>query len=156
MKRIFVIGFVAMYALIAFGWSAAFTINGAQPGAAASMTPVPVGTSTPVRIVACGSTLNAGGPSNTATLYYDIGVTGGTAGADGCYIAPAAAASPCAAASPAPNAGTKAGWFMPTGATGWTYTAFNYPSAGGGIIISSEWDAVCTAAGMSVSSVTLP
>jgi hypothetical protein len=80
------------------------------------------------------------------TTNWNICVSGGTAGTDGCYVAPAAAASPCAAASPAPNSTTKAGWPFPSGGTFAQCTPFNYPTAGGGQILSSEWDAVCTGA----------
>jgi len=130
-----------------------WTNNGYAPGVTASATPISVGTSTPVAVVTCATSLYGTGGK---TLYLDFAVNGGTAGTDSCYVLPAASASPCAAASPAPNANLARGYPLPTGGSGWQHTVINFPSAGGASILSSEWDAVCTAASMKVSPTTLP
>ena len=157
--RILIGGTVALFvivALIASGYT--MTFNGAAPGSTASGTPVAVGTSTPVPVVACGPTLNAVSGVNS-TMYIDFAVTGGTAGTDGCYVTaavPQNLAANCVAASPAPNASTQVGYFLPTGGAGWQHTIINYPAFGGGVFLSSEWDAVCSAGSMKVSVTTLP
>src|SRR5580658_767602 len=81
-----------MIATLSLGW----TNNGYSPGATASATPVAVGTTTPVAVVTCATSLYGTGGK---TLNIDFAVTGGAAGTDGCYVLPAAVASPCAAAS---------------------------------------------------------
>lgn len=159
MKRIIALLFVffALSFTIVTTVGHTFTFNGASPGSTASGTPVAVGTSTPVAVVACGPTLN-GQNGFITTLYLHMCVTGGTSGTDGCYVLPATtvAATPCPAASPAPNASTQVGLFIPTGGTGWTCQDINYPSAGGANWLTSRWDAVCTAGSMKMSVTTLP
>lgn len=122
---------------------------GTSPGGSGSATPIAVGTSTPVKIIACGS-----GPN-----YIKFNVFGGTLGTDGCYITVSSSlASPCAAASPAPNASTKVGDFAPTGGTNAPSNplVYNYANQVGAYWMNGEWDAVCTAATMTVAPVTLP
>ena len=122
-----------------------FTVNGLSPGGTGSGTPAAVGTSTPVKVLGC-----------SAAAYIDFAVTGGTVGTDGCYVMPAPAQSPCAAATPAPNAGTKLGYFIATGGAGWAHTPINFPTQAGYNVMGSEWDAVCSAGSMSVSVTTIP
>lgn len=143
MKRLIVL--VPLVLLIWLSLAHAISYNGVQPGGAGSATPVAVGTSTPVKVMACGS----------GAQYIKFIANGGTAGTDGCYVTVSnALSSPCAAATPAPNASTKVGDFIPTG--GGSPLIYNYPSQTGATFISGEWDAVCTAASMTVSVVTIP
>lgn len=156
LKRVFAFLFMTLTSLAIWIGASGWTINGTQPGSTGAMTPISVGTSTPVVVIPCSTTLNAGAV-NPATAYLNFCVTGGTSGTDGCYFAAAAPSpSPCASPSPAPNAGTKAGMFVGTGGSGWGCFPINWPSAGGGSILSSEWSAVCTAASMSVGFESLP
>jgi hypothetical protein len=122
---------------------------GVQAGGTGSATPIPVGTSTPVKVIACGSGAN----------YIKFNVVGGTVGTDGCYITVSTTyASPCAAATPAPNASTQVGDFAPTGGTNPSASPlmYNYANQVGSYWMNGEWDAVCTAASMTVTPVTLP
>ena len=132
----------------------AFTINGASPGSTGAMTPVAIGTSTPVLIIPCGFTLN--GMQQNSTTGFRICPHGGTVGTDKVFCAPAPVSNQtpaaCAAASPAPNAGTKAGWQIPTE----TCDGLDYPAFGGIGVLSSEWDCVGTTSGMTVEWRTLP
>lgn len=137
--------------IVAGGW----TMNGQQAGSTASATPEAVGTSTPVAVVTCATSLYSF-LSNPQTLYLDFEVSGGSTGTDGCYLMPAPVASPCAAASPAPSVSLKRGYFAPTGGSGFQHTVINYPMAGGASILSSEWDAVCTTGTMYVGVATFP
>ena len=160
--RIAIISLVLCMAAFVLQQAGATTINEVELGATASATPTSVGTSTPVPVLHCSSTLNVNNPiqAKTATQYVHVCVQGGTVGTDGCYVAWAPAASPCAAASPAPNASTEVGLFIPTGgSTSWGCQDINYPSASGGFgarVLSQEMDAVCTAASMKVGRITLP
>ena len=148
MKKITVFLLFGALMLLVYQRAGAFTINGGAPGSTAAYTPIAVGTSTPVAVLACVTNQSP----TTATTYIDFHVFGGTAGTDGCLFAPAAPDGACAKASPAPAAGTKAGIWVATGSD----FPINYPSAGGAIFLSSEWDAVCTAASMSVSAYRFP
>lgn len=136
------------------GWT--FTINGTQPGTAGGMTPVACATAAAAsKIVSCGSTLNSGGSSTnntTNTNNVTVCAYGGTVGTDFMYIAFAPVASPCASATPAPNSSTKAGFPIPTG----TCQTINFPTSGGGQILSSEIDGSCTASSMTGVFMTLP
>ncbi len=160
LRRFGIIGgvFAALtYMLVAAGW--ATTINEVGLGQTASATPTTVGTSTPVPILHCSSTLQTNNTALKQTLYVHVCVSGGTVGTDGCYVSWAPESAPCAAASPAPNASTKVGLPIPTGGAFWNCQDINYPSADGGVgarFLSSEMDAVCTAASMTVSRVALP
>jgi hypothetical protein len=162
-RRLWVIGavFAALTYIVVASELRATTINEVELGQTASATPTSVGTSTPVPVLHCSSILNVNNPEipKTATQYAHVCVTGGTTGTDGCYVSWAPDALPCAAASPAPNASTKVGLFIPTGGLAWGCQDINYPAASGGFgarVLSQEMDAVCTAASMSVSRVTLP
>jgi hypothetical protein len=122
---------------------------GVIPGGAGSATPKAVGTATPVAVIACGSGAN----------YIKFNVTGGTAGTDGCFITVSSTlASPCAAASPAPSVSPQVGDFAPTGGTypSASPLTYNYANQVGSYWMNGEWDAVCTAASMTVTPVTLP
>lgn len=149
--------FLAMFVLQQAGMTT--TINEVRLGQTASATPTAVGTSTPVPVLHCSSTLDTNNSVTKQTFYVHVCVTGGTLGTDGCYASWAPESSPCAAASPAPNASTQVGLFIPTGGSSWACQDINYPSALGGLsarVLNAEMDAVCTAASMKVSRVTLP
>lgn len=119
------------------------TINAAAPGAAASMTAVAVGSTTPVAVATCSTTTTC----KRKAIEFDVIST------SNCYGAPAAPSSPCAAASPAPNSSTKAGkWILGPGS--WTYRAdkdINPSDAS----ICAEWDWVCDGSA-SMSHIDLP
>lgn len=156
MKKLFPLLIVAVFLGFVVRQSVhAFTINGQQIGVSTvAATPFPVGSTTPVAVIACGTTLN-GASQNTNTLYYKICIKGGTAGTDGAFCVPAPASSPCAAPSPAPNSTTQWGDPYPSGGAFFQCTPLNYPSAGGGSILSSRLDCVGTTS-LSVNVVTLP
>lgn len=147
MKRL--VAFVPIVLFLWIGFAQGISYVGIPPGGSGSATPIPVGTATPVKIIACGSGVN----------YVKFNVTGGTLGVDGCFITISnTPASPCAAASPAPNAGTQVGDFAPTGGTYPSPASliYNYPSVIGAYWMSGEYDAVCTSGSMSIAPITLP
>jgi hypothetical protein len=131
----------------------AFMVDNVAPGATATQSPIECPTaSTAAALLPC----QASSVPTSATLYYEFCVHGGTAGTDVMFVNPAPVASPCASATPAPNATVGTGIPFPTGGAGWTCTPFNWPSAGGGQILSSEWDMSCTASSMTVIPIRLP
>lgn len=132
MKRLLIfVPALLLFAVSALAWQ----FNGVSPTGTGSATPTSIGSTTPVAIATC---------SATNVFYMDVQVKGGTVGTDGCYMMPSGVASPCAAASPAPNSSTGVGYFLPSGGTAYQHTIINWPSAGGGNILNSEWDAVCS------------
>jgi len=132
MKRIAALIFMVAFPLAVWLGASGFTINGQVPGATGAMTPIAVGTSTPVKIISCST------PVPGQTQNFSI-----CSVASQCYIAAAPVASPCAAASPAPAAGTPAGF--PVAVCPQT-TVLNSQTLGSSAILASEWDAVCSSA----------
>lgn len=158
MKRI--IASLCVLSLLCLIWvqsGLSLTINGQAPGSTAASTPFPIGTSTPVVIMACGTTLN--GTTGFSTLYVHMCVSGGTASTDGVYCMPALASAPCASPTPAPVSSSVAasvGMWIPSGGAGWTCQDFNAFGAGGVNWLSNEWSCVGTHASMSMEVVTFP
>lgn len=134
---------VMMCGLLTLPFLLGFTINGVAPGAAASMTAIAVGSTTPVAVATCSTTTTC----RRKAIEFDV-IT-----ANNCYGVPAAASSPCAAASPAPNSSTKVGvWIL--GPSKWTYRAdkdINPSDAS----VCAEWDWVCDGSA-SMSHLDLP
>lgn len=135
MKRIFAFLAIIIWPLAIWLSASGFQINGVVPGSTASMTPISVGTSTPVAIIGCSTPQ----PSGVPVLGFSV-----CASASGCYIAPAPIASPCAAASPAPNASTLVGLPIQVCPVMSTLNAQSFN--GNAAILHSEWDAVCSSA----------
>lgn len=130
-----IVASLVMVLLVGGMWTAAsgYEINGGVVGSTAAQTPIAVGTSTPVLVVACASTR---GVSHTVgfTLYQATGAT--------CYVEPAAVASPCASPSPAPSA-AGVGFPIPSG----LIVNEPYQQFGGPAIMDSSWWMVCATAG---------
>lgn len=157
--RIAIVASVLLLMGIVLQRASATTINEVELGATASATPTSVGSSTPVPVLHCSSTLNANNPkAKTQTQYVHVCAKGGTAGTDGLYCSWAPPASPCAAASPAPNSSTGVGIPIPSGGSFYSCQDINYPSANGGqsaAVLSQEFDCVGTTA-ITVNRTTFP
>ena len=155
MKKLMVVLPILIFLTVALYQAGAMTISGGQIGVVtAAQTPIPCGTGSPAVVILNGAVLNADAP-NPSTLYLNMCIYGGTAGTDGAYCVPAPLASPAASPSPAPSASSHWGYPFPSGGTFPLCSPFNFPTAGGGGIISSRWDCSCTTS-LSIIPVTLP
>src|SRR5882724_11906508 len=104
LKYLALLFLAALWLPIVYG----FSINGAAPGASASMTPVACPTGSPVAAAPCATPGAMGsGILGRAAIEFD------NVGSANAYIAPAPVTSLCSAASPAPVASTKAGKWLP-------------------------------------------
>ena len=121
-----------------------FSINGAAPGSAASMTPATCPTGTATAIAACSTSTTC----QRKVIQFD------NIGTANMYIAPAAPASPCSAASPAPVASTKAGKWIGPGQS-WILRADDKLNPNEQAICS-EWDMQCDGTGSVGSHIDIP
>lgn len=123
-----------------------FDINGSAPGSSSSMTPAPIGSSTPVQT--CQNECNISGNYRTG-LRIDI-----TGGIGPCFCAPAPLNAPSAAASPAPNSSTFAGAQVQENVP-WIFNPGIYSSSGN-TVACVRWDCVCTGGTSQGECVSIP